>query len=429
MKLKQIIESGSNNILKWAIKNKADIKSDPQLQSIINNELFYIVKYSDVNFLELFRLTQIYRDRLRITNESTAEIPTTKELVNYFQGDISLDENNPEKKTPLCELASYAISSFYNIGLQMKTDEDIISRSSISLFLPMITRKFEVQIPVTFFDFVSGMTDKESKECFTELYPTTLDDIVDKEDLQGVFGLLIRLFLKSTSVIKYNNRLENYIKYTKYFPLKKIHNDKLYKIALIGFSKYNNVNRSEDKISLFQPDKTEYNKLIRKLNRNNSPLEVEFAVQMPIQYMQYIANVFKIDELMIDYPSSMSTIINDGFEFKDFIEPEILHTDEKYENTMNNFKNQITAYTTRIGEATNSLLTTINLLLNSEGDIDRTATFALLPPIYSTKAIFKFDTNIISSKLDSISDPIIHEIFSEMIDISTAVIKEIKESD
>ena len=85
MKITSITESGSNNTLLWAISNGADIKSDIPLQSIINDELFFLVRLEDVNMFELFRLTQHFRNKLRIINEHMAAIPDDSDLINRFR--------------------------------------------------------------------------------------------------------------------------------------------------------------------------------------------------------------------------------------------------------------------------------------------------------------------------------------------------------
>ena len=148
MKILSIKESGSNNILRWAIEQGAEIKSDIQLCGLINNDLFYLVELSEVNFFELFRLTQLYRNKLKVISEEKAEVPNQSELMKYFSGECSLDPNEPEKKSPAYEIAEYCISNFINLALQMNTDDDIISLNGAKLFIPMIARKFTIQLPI-----------------------------------------------------------------------------------------------------------------------------------------------------------------------------------------------------------------------------------------------------------------------------------------
>jgi len=69
MKITNIEEVGCNDILRWAISNKVDFIVEPELINLINNETSYLVTFSDVTFLELFRLTQIFRHKLRVVDE------------------------------------------------------------------------------------------------------------------------------------------------------------------------------------------------------------------------------------------------------------------------------------------------------------------------------------------------------------------------
>ena len=59
MFISDIQESNSSNILKWALSNNAQILTDIALIDIINDEMKYLVTIEDVNFLEVYQLTQI----------------------------------------------------------------------------------------------------------------------------------------------------------------------------------------------------------------------------------------------------------------------------------------------------------------------------------------------------------------------------------
>jgi len=114
MKITGIKEAGCNNTLLWALKNKATIFGDEPLCSLINDELFYIVTFSDVNLFELFRLTQIYREKLKIVRENQAEIPSREILAEMFPGSITIDnkEEGSEETTksiPKLEVAEHVL--------------------------------------------------------------------------------------------------------------------------------------------------------------------------------------------------------------------------------------------------------------------------------------------------------------------------------
>ena len=145
MRIIDIKESGASNTLMWALSNGANIKEDVPLTSLINDETFYLVTLSDVNFFELFRLTQMYRDKLRIVSEVTAAIPSPKALKDAFPGEYQKDG---DEAIALSEVAEHVINTFINLTAQMSNDDDIIHQGAIRMFLPMIARKFNVQIPV-----------------------------------------------------------------------------------------------------------------------------------------------------------------------------------------------------------------------------------------------------------------------------------------
>lgn len=424
MKITNIKESGSNNILLWAISNGADIKEDVHLQSLINDELFYHVTMNNVNFFELFRLTQMYREKIRIIDELKAEVPSNEELAKLFNGSYIPDPKNPEEKAPLYECVSHVTQNFINLALQMASDDDIIKPSALRLFLPMISRKFTVQIPVAFVDMVESISVEESAKLFSENYPETIQDIIDNEN-HGFKTILQLGFLRGTSIIKYNKRYDQYLKITKYSPLKTCNNNKLYKFGLLGFYKYNNITRGEVTCNLFNPNKETLGSTLKQLADLKTPLRVEFAIQLPIQYMQILENSYSQDVLEISYESSMSTIIDGGILYEDFITPSLVEEDEEDENKIEEFNNSINAYRVRIAETNQLTLNAINMILNNEGDIDVTSTFSMLPSIYSTKAVVTINLEN-ASLYTSNYDPVISEMFSEMLEVASNVIQDIK---
>ena len=147
MNVTEIREAGSSNVLQWAMKNGAEIWNEHNmpLHAFINDETFYLVTLSDLNFFQLFRLTQTYRDKLRILEEKPAAVPSKKELEEWFPGEYMTATGEHIK---LSEAAELSINTFLNLAKQMMSDTDIISPSAVRLFLPMIARRFDVQIPL-----------------------------------------------------------------------------------------------------------------------------------------------------------------------------------------------------------------------------------------------------------------------------------------
>lgn len=421
MKITNIKESGSNNILLWAISNEADIKEDIHLQSLINDELFYHITMEDVNFFELFRLTQMYREKIRVIEENKAEVPSNEELAKLFNGSYIPDSKNPEEKAPLYECVSHVTQNFINLALQMASDEDIIKSSALRLFLPMISRKFTVQIPVAFVDLVDSISIEESAKLFNNKYPETLQEIIDNET-HGFKTILQFGFLRGTSIIKYNNRFDQYLKITKYSPLKTCNNNKLYKFGLLGFYKYNNITRGEIICNLFNPNKETLGSTLKQMAKIKTPLKIEFAIQLPIQYMQILENSFSNEVLEVSYESSMSSIIDGGIIYEDFITPSFIKEEDEVKIEEHN--NSINMYRVRIAEANQLTLNAINMILNNDGDIDVTSTFSMLPAIYTTKAVITLNIDNAPLYLSS-PDPVISEMFEEMLKVASDVLSDI----
>lgn len=426
MQITNITESGCNNVLLWAISNGANVKEDLPLQSVVNDELFYQVTLSDVNFFELFRLTQMYREKLRIVCENKAEVPARTELAQLFNGTYIPDETKPDTKAHLAECVEHVTQNFLNLALQMSTDDDIIKPSAVRLFLPMITRKFSVQIPIAFTDLVNSITPEEAGMLFTSNYPNTLQEIIDTENhnFKVKFSLA---FIQATWILKYDNRYDKYLKITKYSPLKNSSSNKLYKFGLLGFYKYNNVTRGQVRCNLFNLDVTSeiFEYKLKTIANIKTPLQVEFALQLPIQYMQILENSYSREVLDIQYESSMSNIIDSGIIYDDFITPVKYeeseeNVDTEYENVVNN----IEAYKVRIAEANQIMLNTITMLLNNDGDIDTTSIFSMLPSIYNTKAVITLNMDHIDEYKYN-SDPLISEMLSEMISVANEILSDI----
>lgn len=426
MEITNIRESGANNLLMWAINNGADIKDDTQLQSIINDELFYLVTLNDINFMELFRLTQMYREKLRILTEKKAMLPPRNEIVSLFSGSYILDPKDPETKSPMYELVEGVIESFINLALQMGNDDDIIKPSALRLFLPMISRKFDVQIPVSFIDLMDSISPDESERLFTSEYPATLNDIIEAE-IHGFKTKLTLGFLKGTSIIKYNQRYDKYLRITRYSPLKTCKNEKLYKYGILGFWKYDETSRAEVRCSLFNPNNELLGATLKRLSKLRTPLHIDFAIQLPIQYMQMLENSFDQDILKVSYEASMATIIDGGIVYNDFITQELTdENDPAAVKAYEDYTNNINAYRVRIAESNQLLLNAIPLLLDGDdnNDVDVTSVFAMLPSIYMTKAVVSLNLDH-TKKYLSHYDPVIVEMFSDMLDVASSITSDI----
>lgn len=423
MKITEIKESGCNNILMWAISNNADIKSDIPLQSIINDELFYIVTIEDVNLLELFRLTQTFRNKLRIINENQAACPNMRTLAEKFPDSYN-DPESPETKLPMSEVAEHVVSGFINLAMQMNADSDIITQSAVRFYLPMISRTFDVQIPVAFMDVVESLDDKSARRFFNNEYPDNLSLVLDDPN-GGIPRMLNLLFVKLTTIVRRNQRLDKYMQYTKFAALSKINNNKLYKLYLLGFHKFNPVSRGEVRCTLFNINQDSVRSTLKAM-KINSPLMMDFAVQMPIQLMQILANTIGPDMLTISYESSMASILDEGLLFNDFVAPEAIdESGNSAEPVVDEERtNAISAYRVRLTEANQLTLNALQVLLSSQ-DTDVTAAFATLPAMYMTKAVFTVNVDQLSAIISYLKNSVLEEMFREMVETSEKILQDI----
>lgn len=408
MKITSIEESGNNSTLLWAIKANADIANDKPLISIINDELFYLITLEDVNFFELFRLTQTYRNKVRVMMYQKATIPSLEELSKVFGGETNYDNVT----IPNAQIAENAISLFANMGMQMFADDDIIDASVAQMFLPMITRKFTVQIPYSFSDLIFGINPENHAHdaIFNSNYPANLSQINDINPT--VFNMILINLISVTEPIKYNQHYTDLLKITKYFPINKQKPDKIYRLGMIGFHKYNTLSRGETNCSLFQLNSESYNMKASIINRLSTPLEIDFAVQLPIEYMQILENYFSDEDLKIRYESSISQIIDNGMRYNDFKLP-ISEDDDQIKS----HNEQVEAYKERIKNCELSLMNSIQIMLKTDKLlVDQTALFSTLPSIYMTNAVITY--NMGKEENYKIGDATISDMFAEMKNIA-----------
>ena len=266
MKIKSIYEAGCNNTLKWAISKGISLETNSAILNLIEDETYYIVRLSDVNMLEVFRLVQTFREKLRIIAENMAEIPSDEDLSSEFPGTL---ENTDNSTTTLkvSEYVKMTMEQFINIAQQMQSDDDIIDSSMIRLFLPMLTRKYEVQFPISFMQLFSSLKHDEIVELFTPQYPENLESFIFDSGHNGITYFIQLMFAKLTSIVKCDNKYTSMLKNIKYASLNKVQTDKLYRYKLSGFWKYDNVNRSQVKYSMFNVNKNELSNKMKTLSR------------------------------------------------------------------------------------------------------------------------------------------------------------------
>lgn len=408
MNISSIRESGCSNLLKWAINNNADLKNNIALSSLINDELFFLINIDNVNLYQVYRLTQLYRNKLRILSFNHAKLPTDSQLSEIF-----LPEN--------VEFVKDTIDHFISLTAQMVADSDIIETGFPKLFIPMISSTFNIQIPLSFIDILDVLSEDECKRLFSAEYPLTLNHFTDDNEYVMLKSAIYISIERNTADIKYNIKYEKLIDITKYFPLR-ANNNQIYKCGLIGFSKFDNIARSQIKCNLFNADRSDIESKMKQLSKLKTPLELEFAIQLPIYYMNILEASYYPEDLRISYRSSMANIISNGIVFNNF-----KFNEEDPESN----ETEITAYRVRISESNHKLLETLEKLVqtnNRETDIFNSTSsgiFALLPPVYLTNAVITIDYDNISQFANS-SDTIISSLFKTIENISAQVNSDIQ---
>jgi hypothetical protein len=264
------------------------------------------------------------------------------------------------------------------------------------------------------------MSPEECVNLFDANYPATLQNILDTP----THGVVIRLsmaFVKGTEIVRYNDKYDKYLKLVKYAPLNTFQGDSVYKCSLIGFSKYDNLSRSEVRCSMFHPDKAAMVETMKHMGRLSTPLKTDFTIQLPIQYMMTLMNTFSREDLPTLYESSMKNIIDTGLSYNDFILPE-----GSGEEETTRINNAIDAYKVRISEANNELMNAVKLLLGAadENDIDISWVFSLLPSIYPAKATITVGTDN-EAKFSAVSEPVLREMFDKMYQMTNGVAADI----
>lgn len=424
MKITDIKEVGCNNLLRWAIKNGADLKRDTALISLINDETSYMVTFDDITFFELFRLTQMYRDNLAIIATKPAELPSEEDLQYRFPGEYIHTTDGKEQRISYAKAAADSINPMIHIALQMQADDDIIPSSVPQLFLPMIARRYTVQIPFSFVDLINSIpTAAEAKSLFNEFYPNNLLQQTVENPESGVTRMLLLGFPKATAIIQYNKQYEKYLSAVKYRKINSIEGNTLYKLRLDGFYAINPVSRATVRGSMFHANKSTMTTTLKELSNTYDSLKLDFMVQLPLQHMQSLLNDFSMEKIGIQYESTMNNILSNGIGKLDFLtyETDVAPTTPEEEETVKAKATRLSAYRTRIAECIGIALNTIQALISSDTDTDSNSIFALLPVIYRANALVTIDLKYEKEYLVYSGDPVVANMLREMVILGNQV--------
>lgn len=430
MKITDIKEVGCNNLLRWAIKNGADLKRDTAIISLINDETSYMVTFDDITFFELFRLTQMYRDNLAIIATKPAEVPSEEDLRYRFPGEY-VDPKEEKHHIPYAKAATDAIQPMINIALQMQADDDIIPSSVPQLLLPMISRRYTVQIPVSFVDVINSIpTAAEVKSLFNDQYPKNLPQQILENPESSVVRMLMLGFPKATSIIQYNKQYEKYLNAIKYRKIESLKTNKIYTMRLDGFYAINPVTRAIVRSSLFQANKADVSNTLKQLSWTYDWLKLDFMVQLPLQHMQSLLNDFSTEKIRVQYESTMSNIISNGIGKLEFLtyDTDATPTTPEEEEKVKEKVTRLSAYKTRITECIGIALNTIQALISADTDADSNSIFSLLPGLYRANALVTIDLKYEKEYLAYSDDPVVASMLHDMVVMGNQVLTNIANS-
>lgn len=384
MKVTSVKLSGCDNTLRWAVGNRADLKSNMPVVSIINDESFFLVTVDGLNFYQVYRLTQLYRNRLRISAVHRSQVPSGELLADYFPG-------NEAKVERHLELLLGLVS-------QMISDDDIVDQGIPKLFLPMITTTFAVQLPFAFVDAIDVMTPDEVTEIFTDDYLRRLEALPEKGAAHSLIRAIMIAVERSTGNIRYDSTYERLLQVTKYFPLKAdTERSAPYRFGLLGFSKFDPIGRTVNEVNMFRADPDRVNAQMTGLKRISSPLELSFVIQLPIYHQQILESMFSETGLKISYRSSIGNVVDNGIDLE--------HLEFSSDN-----KEMVDNYRVRLTEAQLASLKLISEFTGSDDDFHPSALFSLLPPIYRANAVITFSEDRLPM-FGRVDDSVLRDMF------------------
>ena len=374
-----IKEGGSNNILKWGLSKGVDLTKYDELVYLANTDMFFLIQLNGVNQFELFQLAKHYRNKIRTLEWHPASAPSEEDLKAMFPGTVKYNEKEVEAYT----LASRVIENWMNLTAQMMSDNDIITGAIASRFLPMIAVTHRIQIPISLLDLYSSMSKDEVRRAFVkEYHPISLDQFPANE-ISGVRMRILSEFVKQTNVEFYSDTYEKLHQFVRYSFLNSYNAPTNYKIGLVDFFKYDPVDRSEVRCSLFKSNKDELREKMKLLQRISSPLQFRFAVQAPIDILTTLMVGNRGKDISITDISTISEIMGrDQLNMSNFKTIEVDDEEQKIE-----FEQRIENYRMRITEADVVMRGVISTMASEWESISPTSIYSLLPSMYTARAI------------------------------------------
>jgi hypothetical protein len=301
MKITQIAESGSNNLLLYAIKNGVDPCENYHLSEMVNGELHYNVTIEGVNFYELFRLSQTFRNDLRVIRSEPIQSLDPEELSQRFGKAV------PEEFNAIME-------QFITVSEQIQGDDDFTDKIYSRLVLPMILTKYTIQVPYGFGDVINSLSDQSlSATLFSKEYPNNLQSFLEFERVQNGIMLQMEANLRNITYPAATEKLIMATKYKDIPPSGDIDKD-ISVVKLVSFEKYDTVSRRIIRNSMFNADVERFKENMKTMASMREHTKYSFAIQLPIFLMQIIESTFPTDIVDISFRSSAETnMIDNGY--------------------------------------------------------------------------------------------------------------------
>lgn len=403
MIITEIEENTNSNILQWCLKNEANLKEDHLMLDFINDEFNYLITIEDVNFFELYLLTKYYRDHLRIIDRKTIN-QVDKELIEKK----FLNQIENEKCS---EIAIKAIERYLQLTLQIEGNSESKenNRPLEIFFLPMMNRRYIIQIPIYFLDLFRMVSDKEFKKLFTFNYPSTLDTLIESTDPMG-FKMKMMLFISKLLIpLELNKSDENKLNVVKFKQLTTSENEAFYDPKMIRFEKMDKVSKRIFRYSFFKGTSEQLVSTLKKIKKSNSngTMFAEFAVSLPLEYLQILENSYSGEMIEVKYRSSVDTFIMKGFNYNQILK-------------LKDMDKEVSAppeiYTTRIQESYFNSITNISKLHQHSSNTKNALIdiLSLLPSIHTVKCILKINLKDIRSIVQHESNSFLKSIFIQM---------------
>lgn len=401
MIITEIEESNKSNILQWCLKNNADLKNDPLMLDFINDDLLYLITIEDVNFFELYLFTKFYRDQLRIIDRSQTSKLDKEFISNKFKGSIDGEDCS--------KIALNATENYMNLAFQIEgnSEKEKSERPLEIFFLPMISRRYTIQIPIYFIDVFRMVSEKEFKKLFTINYPTTLEILIDSTEVNGFKTKMMLYLSKLLLPFNLDPTNEKKLDIVKFKQLTISDSENFYEPKMIRFEKIDKISKRIFRHTFFKATTEQYMATLKKVKKSKGEMFVEFAVSLPLEYLQILENSYNNSTVDIKFRSSARKLIYQGFNYNQIL---------KLKDMDKEVNEPIEMYSTRLQESyfmnVKNVTRLYDHLENSQNSL--IDVLSLLPAIHTIKCVLRMNLNDVRSIIQHESNSFLKSIFIQM---------------